>query len=284
MTRVIIAVSFIAFCIAPALSQAKKIAVAKGSYTIVWDEKTSDNKAQLVADTVVKALQKDGHEVVLINKECQTQDCLVTVCQQEDTDDAVFVQVDENPGQYQFSMSWGNGKNDSALSVGALSKALENMSSMAVQTANNPQIIPKKTLASDKLNTKEDPTKHQMDLKIASDTQAFDSPNTSSKKLSPVIFWTGVALTGVFTGTAIGIEVGTNSRIDQIKTKQQNSSYIDTTQNLQKLSIAFSCVAIAFGTATLVSAFFTNFKKDKNITILPAPIQNGGFMMMQGNF
>lgn len=297
MFRINFLIIIMAIVLVPTWANAQKIVVAKGPYKIVWDDQDSSAKSKLVADAVSNALKESGFKVERVDDQCEDPNCLVALADPNSSLEAVFVKVDENLGEYKYSYFLSNGKSNSAQSLGAFSQALKEMAGFTVDgvkshlDTHSSQADPNTGTNSDAALDSDGTTAvdHSSDDSMApkkwddDDGGELGQKESSRKKLSPGIFWTGVALTGVLATTAILVEVGANKRIDEIKNGDESLKYIETTQTMQKLSIVFTCTAIAVGTATLVSAFFTDFKK-KRVSLTPAPIQSGGLFVLQGSF
>lgn len=261
-----------------------KIVVAHASYQNVSEGKNSDVRAKLTAERIVSTLTRTGkYEVIAVDTECDTSDCLKQLATNYEALTAISANVVEDYGDFSFSLITTNQSFDKKelLSYSRLQEELEKLILEEIDS-----II----LTATDDSSSEEPSNGEMtntDVAPVSNQQSYDNYDKRLKKLK-LGLGIGIGLTSGFLVTTIIVDLVIKSRIDQMDNGRKDLSYIHKTENLQTVAQVFGISTIigAGISAVLAIKLHQRKKEHRQVSLEFSPIftpqMNG--VLLQGRF
>ncbi len=272
-------------CLLPATAAAQKIVVLHGPFELVWDEKASPEKAQMVADAVSAAAKKVSEQwsVEQINEECKDKACLVQAVTQAQADEAVSVSTVQTGARYEFRIFLARGEGIVGEKTGAFSEALDELGKL-IAKALGP--VEQKLVKQDSHET--EPAQEPEQQPLEEDDER-DGP-------SPVAFWVSLGITGAL-AISWGIAEGVGyARYKELEKGDQDGDWHDVRDRAISLQVASRVLlglTVAGAVTTGVLAKFTDFKSKKSSKkgatlrvpkLAPSYTAGGGMLVVEGRF
>jgi hypothetical protein len=274
------------FVFLPALATAQKVAVLPVSYWLVWEDAQSREKEQAIFQEVVRTAEESGYDVVVgtdVNNaariasgskaiDCRDRSCLDQVANHLEVDNAIFVSVAEEGLLYNVEINLAKGDQEYGPIGGNFAKLRIGVSSM-VKAALGPAATGEKP---------EDGAEEGQPEPQDGEPQ----PTDRKKPLGLVPFIVTASVTGALGITWVVLESVGYSKLKKHENGDEYWNEEDASR-LQTADRVFLGLALAGVVTTTVLGFLTEFRKKKDgpvEALVPAPVDNGGMLVVRGRF
>ncbi len=115
-----------------------------------------------------------------------------------------------------------------------------------------------------------------------------EQPDDDDRGLAPAAFYTSLGLTGALGITTLALEIGVQSKIDEVENDPSNKKAVDSGKSLQTAERVVLGITAAGVVATAVIAIFTDFEEasedDPEVVVSPSAGSTGAGIAVQGKF
>jgi hypothetical protein len=274
------------FLFLPAVSAAEKVAVLPVSYWLVWEDAGSPEREEAIFQEVVRTIEENGYQVIAgtdVNNaariasgskatDCRDRECLSQVATHLEVDNAIFVSIAEEGLLYNVEINLAKGDQEYGPIGGNFAKLRLGVQSM-VKAAFGTAAAPEEAEEVSQEGQAESPDGKQ-------------ETTDKKKPLGPVPFIVTASVTG-----ALGITWIVLESVGYAKLKKAEDGEIDWSKEdaskLQTADRVFLGLTLAGVVTTTVLGFLTDFSKNNDgpvEALVPAPINNGGMLVVKGRF
>jgi hypothetical protein len=250
---------------------------------MVWEDKSSDSRAQIVADRVCNTIEESGLECEEFEETCPDKSCLKERFASSAFDEAVTVSVEQTGAEYEFQLFLAKGTSAVAEITGPMEVALEKLAGLVKSAVVEPL---RKDIAEDASSVVEDADPGEEEPGASLD----DTDQSKRSKIRPAPFWAvlGVTSAAIVSWAVVeGVGYGRLKKHNDLEPEERSQSEIDRLKTLRIVDWALMGISGAGLAAMVTLAAFTDFKKDKEdqnarIDLFPGP--RGAALVLTAEF